>query len=224
MHHVTDRVHVTDVAATTATHPVTNGGPVPPEPQQRAQRAAAPATSAQRRPAPAPTRTTQDKQVRTTQEKQVRTAPDKQLRAAQGKQARGTANQRVGARPAGSGTSDFERLMQRNIVDARTLAQRARRRKNPMAGKIALGLAIVSAAVDASAFAVFMGGDTTFAFGICFVVVFLTLIAAVLGFVAAVGSFGRWYGAIGVVLAFFANPVILIVLLVVVAPEALTTM
>lgn len=216
MHHVTDRVHVTDVAATTATHPVTNGGPVPPEPQQRAKRAAAPATSAQRRPAPAPTRTTQDKQVRT--------APDKQLRAAQGKQARGTANQRVGARPAGSGTSDFERLMQRNTVDARTLAQRARRRKNPMAGKIALGLAIVSAAVDASAFAVFMGGDTTFAFGICFVVVFLTLIAAVLGFVAAVGSFGRWYGAIGVVLAFFANPVILIVLLVVVAPEALTTM
>ncbi|WP_152999546.1 hypothetical protein [Curtobacterium citreum] len=207
---------MTDVAATTATHPVTNGGPVPPEPQQRAQRAAAPATSAQRRPAPAPARTTQDKQVRA--------APDKQLRAAQGKQARGTANQRVGARPAGSGTSDFERLMQRNTVDARTLAQRARRRKNPMAGKIALGLAIVSAAVDASAFAVFMGGDTTFAFGICFVVVFLTLIAAVLGFVAAVGSFGRWYGAIGVVLAFFANPVILIVLLVVVAPEALTTM
>ncbi len=216
MYHVTDRVHVTDVAATTATHPVTNGGPVPPEPQQRAQRAAAPATSAQRRPAPAPTRTTQDKQVRAAQ--------DKQLRAAQGKQTRGTVNQRVGARPAGSGTSDFERLLQRNTVDARTLAQRARLRKNPMAGKIALGLAIVSAAVDASAFAVFMGGDTTFAFGICFVVVFLTLIAAVLGFVAAVGSFGRWYGAIGVVLAFFANPVILIVLLVVVAPEALTTM
>ncbi|WP_144804374.1 hypothetical protein [Curtobacterium sp. BH-2-1-1] len=189
---------------------------MPPEPQQRAQRAAAPATSAQRRPAPGPARTTQDKQVRT--------APDKQLRAAQGKQTRGATNQQVGARTAGSGTSDFERLMQRNTVDARTLAQRARRRKNPMAGKIALGLAIVSAAVDASAFAVFMGGDTTFAFGICFVVVFLTLIAAVLGFVAAVGSFGRWYGAIGVVLAFFANPVILIVLLVVVAPEALTSM
>lgn len=186
---------------------------MPPEPQQRAQRAAAPATSAQRRPAPAPVRTTPDKQVRAAQAKQVR--------AAQGKQTRGSTNQQTGAR---TGTSDFERLMQRNTVDPRTLAQRARRRKNPMAGKIALGLAIVSAAVDASAFAVFMGGDTTFAFGICFVVVFLTLIAAVLGFVAAVGSFGRWYGAIGVVLAFFANPVILIVLLVVVAPEALTTM
>ena len=43
-----------------------------------------------------------------------------------------------------------------------------------------------------------------------------------LGFIAAVGSFGRWYGAIGVVLAFFANPVILIVLLVVLVPEALS--
>ena len=65
---------------------------------------------------------------------------------------------------------------------------------------------------------------TDFAFSICFVVVFLTLIAAVLGFVAAVGSFGRWYGAVGVVVAFFANPVILIVLLVIVAPELLTDM
>lgn len=114
--------------------------------------------------------------------------------------------------------------MQRNTVDTRALDRAARRRRNPVTGKIALGLAIVSAAVDASAFAVFMGGDTTFAFGICFVVVFLTLIAAVLGFIAAVGSFGRWYGAVGVVLAFFANPVILIVLLVIVAPEALTGM
>ncbi len=114
-------------------------------------------------------------------------------------------------------------MLQRGSVDTRTLAQ-SRRRRNPVIGKIALGLAVVSAAVDASAFAVFMGGDTTFAFGICFVVVFLTLIAAVLGFIAAVGSFGRWYGAVGVVLAFFANPVILIVLLVVVAPEALTGM
>ncbi|PZF58858.1 hypothetical protein DEJ23_03480 [Curtobacterium sp. MCSS17_008] len=114
--------------------------------------------------------------------------------------------------------------MQRNTVDTRTLATAGRRRRNPVTGKIALGLAVVSAAVDASAFAVFMGGDTTFAFGICFVVVFLTLIAAVLGFIAAVGSFGRWYGVVGVVLAFFANPVILIVLLVVVAPEALSGM
>ena len=121
-------------------------------------------------------------------------------------------------------TADFEQLMHRNTVDTRTLAHTERRRRNPVIGKIALGLAVVSAAVDASAFAVFMGGDTTFAFGICFVVVFLTLIAAVLGFIAAVGSFGRWYGAVGVVLAFFANPVILIVLLVVVAPEALTGM
>ncbi|RUP99846.1 hypothetical protein, partial [Curtobacterium sp. HSID17257] len=120
-----------------------------------------------------------------------------------------------------SDTGDFERLMQRNTVDPRVLERSARRRRNPIVGKIALGLAVVSAAVDASAFAVFMGGDTTFAFGICFVVVFLTLIAAVLGFIAAVGSFGRWYGAVGVVLAFFANPVILIVLLVVLAPEAL---
>lgn len=115
--------------------------------------------------------------------------------------------------------------MQRNTVDVRaqTGAQR-RRRRNPIVGKIALGLAIVSAAVDASAFAVFMGGDTTFAFGICFVVVFLTLIAAILGFIAAVGGLGRWYGAIGVVVAFFANPVILVVLLVIVAPEMLTGM
>ncbi|KQS14472.1 hypothetical protein ASG04_00930 [Curtobacterium sp. Leaf183] len=131
------------------------------------------------------------------------------------------------ARPTspGRGTADFERLMQRNTVDVRaqTGAQR-RRRRNPIVGKIALGLAIVSAAVDASAFAVFMGGDTTFAFGICFVVVFLTLIAAILGFIAAVGGLGRWYGAVGVVVAFFANPVILVVLLVIVAPEMLTGM
>ncbi|WP_157071548.1 hypothetical protein [Curtobacterium ammoniigenes] len=94
----------------------------------------------------------------------------------------------------------------------------AQRRKNPLAGKIALGLAVVSAAVDASAFAVFMGGDQRFALGICFVVVFLTFVAAVVGFVAAVGSFGRWYGVLGVVLAFVANPVILIVILLFAAP------
>jgi len=124
----------------------------------------------------------------------------------------------------GRDTDEFARLMQRNTVDVRQQGQVGRRKRNPVVGKIALGLAVVSAAVDASAFAVFMGGDTDFAFGICFVVVFLTLIAAVLGFVAAVGSFGRWYGAVGVVVAFFANPVILIVLLVIVAPEVLTDM
>ncbi|UXZ56811.1 hypothetical protein [Curtobacterium sp. Arg-1] len=128
---------------------------------------------------------------------------------------------RATARPT-AWSDDFARLMQRNTVDVRQAA--SKKRRNPVVGKIALGLAVVSAAVDASAFAVFMGGDTNFAFGICFVVVFLTLIAAVLGFVAAVGSFGRWYGAIGVVLAFFANPVILIVIMVFVAPELLTDM
>ncbi|MBT1677145.1 hypothetical protein [Curtobacterium aurantiacum] len=128
---------------------------------------------------------------------------------------------RSAAAPARDG-DDFARLMQRNTVDVRQTG--AKKRRNPVVGKIALGLAVVSAAVDASAFAVFMGGDTNFAFGICFVVVFLTLIAAVLGFVAAVGSFGRWYGAVGVVLAFFANPVILIVIMVFVAPEILTDM
>jgi hypothetical protein len=112
--------------------------------------------------------------------------------------------------------------MQQGTVDVRQTT--ARKRRSPIVGKIALGLAVVSAAVDASALAVFMGGDSEFAFGICFVVVFLTLIAAVLGFVAAVGGLGRWYGAIGVVVAFFANPVILIVILVFVAPEVLTGM
>ena len=106
--------------------------------------------------------------------------------------------------------------MRQNTVDVS--AAPARRRRNPIVGKIAFGLAVASAAVDASAFAVFVGGDTTLAYGICFVVVFLTLVAAVLGFIAAVGSFGRWYGAIGVVVAFFANPVVLIVLLVIIAP------
>ena len=128
------------------------------------------------------------------------------------------------ARTPGRDTDDFARLMQRNTVDVRQQNQAGRKKRNPVVGKIALGLAVVSAAVDASAFAVFMGGDTDFAFGICFVVVFLTLIAAVLGFVAAGGSFGRWYGAVGVVVAFFANPVILIVLIVMVAPELLTDM
>ncbi|WP_144763409.1 hypothetical protein [Curtobacterium sp. 9128] len=120
-------------------------------------------------------------------------------------------------------TDEFARLMRSNTVDVRA-TNAPRRRRNPLVGKIAFGLAIVSAAVDASAFAVFMGGDTTFAFGICFVVVFLTLAAAVLGFIAAVGGFGRWYGAIGVVVAFVANPVILIVIVVTVAPELLTEM
>ncbi|WP_139200501.1 hypothetical protein [Curtobacterium sp. MMLR14_010] len=124
-----------------------------------------------------------------------------------------------------SGSDEFARLMRNNTVDVRQQQASARqRRRSPLAGKLALGLAVVSAAVDASAFAVYMGGDTTFAFGICFVVVFLTLIAAILGFIAAVGGLGRWYGAIGVVLAFFANPVILIVLVVMVAPELLTDM
>jgi hypothetical protein len=120
-------------------------------------------------------------------------------------------------------TDEFARLMRQGTVDVRRQPA-AQRRRNPATGKIALGLAVVAAAVDASAFAVFMGGDTTFAFGICFVVVFLTLVAAVLGFIAAVGSFGRWYGAVGVVLAFLANPVILIVLIVVIAPELLADM
>ena len=120
-------------------------------------------------------------------------------------------------------TDEFARLMRQGTVDVRRQPA-AQRRRNPATGKLALGLAVVAAAVDASAFAVFMGGDTTFAFGICFVVVFLTLVAAVLGFVAAIGSFGRWYGAIGVVLAFLANPVILIVLIVVIAPELLADM
>ncbi|QQD75374.1 hypothetical protein I8920_11050 [Curtobacterium sp. YC1] len=158
-------------------------------------------------------------------------AADPQQRASQRATQRPSDPSRGGGRPSGaarpaaagaSGTDEFARLMHRNTVDVRQTG--TPRRRNPVVGKIALGLAVVSAAVDASAFAVFMGGDTNFAFGICFVVVFLTLIAAVLGFVAAVGSFGRWYGAVGVVVAFFANPVILIVILVFVAPEVLTGM
>jgi hypothetical protein len=118
-------------------------------------------------------------------------------------------------------TGDFERLMRQNTVDVSRLSGRTRRR-SPLAGKIALGLAVVSVAVDASAFAVFMGGDQTFALGICFVVVFLSFAAAVLGFISAVGGFGRWYGVFGVLLAFAGNPVILIVVLVFVAPEMAT--
>ncbi|WP_144713788.1 hypothetical protein [Curtobacterium pusillum] len=151
-------------------------------------------------------------------------AREPQQRASQRSAAPASASKTKNRAAPGRDTDEFARLLQRGTVDVREQAQRGRKKRNPVVGKIALGLAVVSAAVDASAFAVFMGGDTDFAFGICFVVVFLTLIAAVLGFVAAVGSFGRWYGAIGVVVAFFANPVILIVLLVMVAPEVLTDM
>lgn len=136
-----------------------------------------------------------------------------------------TQQQRVAQSPARqqprSGTDEFARLMRQNTVDVS--GSSARRKRNPIVGKIAFGLAIVCVAVDASAFAVFMGGDQGFAFGICFVVVFLTFIAAVLGFIAAVGSLGRWYGVLGVVIAFFANPVVLIVITVYVAPEVLNT-
>ncbi|MDM7890936.1 hypothetical protein [Curtobacterium caseinilyticum] len=198
------------------------------DPQQRGQRTGGPSSNEVQRAAAAQRAAAQ----RQAAQRQAAQRAAAQRSTAQ-RPAPGSAAQRAAspstarARTAGSGTSstgDFERLMERGTVDTRTLRQAERRRRNPITGKIALGLAVVSAAVDASAFAVFMGGDTTFAFGICFVVVFLTLIAAVLGFIAAVGSFGRWYGAAGVVLAFFANPVILIVLLVVVAPEALTGM
>ncbi|MFL0388373.1 hypothetical protein [Curtobacterium sp. 179-B 9B NHS] len=189
------------------------------DPQQRAaaqraaaQRAAAQPTAAQRAAA----------QRAAAQRSAVQRSGAPRPAAPQRAAAPGTTQPTASAGSRSGDTGDFERLMQRNTVDARALERSARRRRNPIVGKIALGLAVVSAAVDASAFAVFMGGDTTFAFGICFVVVFLTLIAAVLGFIAAVGSFGRWYGAIGVVLAFFANPVILIVLLVVLVPEALS--
>ncbi|MBP1302265.1 MULTISPECIES: hypothetical protein [unclassified Curtobacterium] len=189
------------------------------DPQQRAaaqraaaQRAAAQPTAAQRAAA----------QRAAAQRSAVQRSGAARPTAPQRAAAPGTTRPTASAGSRSGDTGDFERLMQRNTVDARALERSARRRRNPIVGKIALGLAVVSAAVDASAFAVFMGGDTTFAFGICFVVVFLTLIAAVLGFIAAVGSFGRWYGAIGVVLAFFANPVILIVLLVVLVPEALS--
>ncbi|MGN8051297.1 hypothetical protein ACTJKO_16580 [Curtobacterium sp. 22159] len=151
-------------------------------------------------------------------------APEPQQRASQRSAAPAPTRSAAGNRARGRDTDEFARLLQRNTVDVRQQAAAGRRKRNPIVGKISLGLAVVSAAVDASAFAVFMGGDTDFAFGICFVVVFLTLVAAVLGFVAAVGSFGRWYGAVGVVVAFFANPVILIVLLVIVAPEVLTDM
>ncbi|PCN49139.1 hypothetical protein Csp2054_02800 [Curtobacterium sp. 'Ferrero'] len=166
-------------------------------------------------------RATQQKatQQRATQQRSA------QQRAAQQRAAQPrTAAARSAARPAPAQTDEFARLVQRNTVDVRDHQARTPRRRNPLIGKIALGMAVVCAAVDASAFAVFVGGDTTFAFGICFVVVFLTLVAAVLGFIAAVGSFGRWYGAIGVVVAFLANPVILIVLVVIVAPELLTDM
>lgn len=155
---------------------------------------------------------------------QQRTAQQRagQQRAAQQR----TAQQLGAASPtrataARSGTDDLARLMQRNTVD---VSAAAARRRSPVIGKIALVLAVVCAAVDGSAFAMFMGGAQQFAFGVCFVVVFLTFIAAVLGFVAAVGSLGRWYGVVGVVIAFFANPVVLIVLVVFVAPEVLNTM
>lgn len=116
--------------------------------------------------------------------------------------------------------------MRANTVDvsARPSGTRRRRRRNPIVGKIAFGLAIVCLAVDASAFAVFMGGEMRFATGMCFVVVFLTLVAAVLGFVAAVGGLGRWYGVLAVLLAFVGNPVILLIVLAVVAPEAAAQM
>jgi FtsH-binding integral membrane protein len=111
--------------------------------------------------------------------------------------------------------------MRANTVDVSSRAVGARRRRrNPVVGKIAFGLAIVCLAMDASAFAVFMGGEMSFATGMCFVVVFLTFIAAVLGFIAAVGGLGRWYGVLGVVFAFVGNPVILVIVLAVVAPEA----
>jgi hypothetical protein len=116
-------------------------------------------------------------------------------------------------------SDEFARLVRSNTVDVGPLARRGRR--SPTVGKVALAMAIVSVAVDASALAVFMGGDVEFAGGICFVVVFLTLVAAVLGFVAAVGALGRWYGVAAVVVAFAANPVVIIVVLVVAAPEVL---
>ncbi|WP_022904399.1 hypothetical protein [Curtobacterium sp. B8] len=168
-------------------------------------------------------------QQRTTQQRaaQPRTAaaarPQPQQRPATPTPSGQRAKAPSGQRPTAP-SDEFARLVQRNTVDVRNAPGRTHRRRNPLVGKIALGLAVVCAAIDASAFAVFVGGDTTFAFGICFVTVFLTLVAAVLGFIAAVGSLGRWYGAIGVVVAFLANPVILIVLIVVVAPELLTDM
>jgi len=186
---------------------------VAPDPQQRASQR--PSTPGAKRPSTPGTNRPSATPV------QRPTAPTTARSAAPVRPATGAP---ATARTPGRDTDDFARLMQRNTVDVRQQNQAGRKKRNPVVGKIALGLAVVSAAVDASAFAVFMGGDTDFAFGICFVVVFLTLIAAVLGFVAAVGSFGRWYGAVGVVVAFFANPVILIVLLVIVAPELLTDM
>lgn len=195
------------------------------------QRGAAPrgATPQQRATAAQQQRTAQQQRVA-----QQQRAAQQPQRAAQPRTASRpqTQQQRPGAvqaRATGTARStgqpdEFARLVQRNTVDVRNTRGATRRRRNPLVGKIALGLAVVCAAIDASAFAVFVGGDTTFAFGICFVTVFLTLVAAVLGFIAAVGSLGRWYGAIGVVVAFLANPVILIVLIVIVAPELLTDM
>jgi hypothetical protein len=184
--------------------------------QQRASQRSSTTSSGRSQQQPSPQARAQQARVQQARTQQAR---GQQARAQQVRAA-GASTARPGT---GRDTDEFARLMRNNTVDVRDQARRAPRR-NPIVGKIALGLAVVSAAVDASAFAVFMGGDTDFAFGICFVVVFLTLVAAVLGFVAAVGSFGRWYGAVGVVVAFVANPVILIVLLVVVAPEVLTDM
>jgi hypothetical protein len=131
------------------------------------------------------------------------------------------------ARQPRTQTDEFAKLMRANTVQVSASGAvvrkgRAPKRKSPAVGKIALALSIAAVAVDASAFAVFMGGDGTFAFGICFVVVFLTFIAAVMGFIAAVGGMGRWYGVGGVLIAFAANPVVLIVITVFVAPEMAT--
>ncbi|WP_111048148.1 MULTISPECIES: hypothetical protein [unclassified Curtobacterium] len=117
-------------------------------------------------------------------------------------------------------SDEFAQLLRTNTVDIDRPPSRARR--SPVVGKVGLALAVASVAVDASAFAVFMGGEVDFAGGICFVVVFLTVIAAVLGFVAAVGGLGRWYGVVAVFIAFAANPVVIVVVLVVAAPEVLT--
>jgi len=115
-------------------------------------------------------------------------------------------------------SDDFARLLQANTVQ--TGARGRSRRRSPLLGKVSLGIAIVCAAVDGSAFAVFMGGEMGFATGISLIVVFLTLVAALLGFIAAVGGLGRWYGVVAVLTAFVANPVVLMMVLVVVAPEA----
>ncbi|MCU1423269.1 MAG: hypothetical protein JWN36_2920 [Microbacteriaceae bacterium] len=75
-------------------------------------------------------------------------------------------------------------------------------------GVVALAVAVLAAAVEVIAIVVGSAGQWPLATGLAWAVIVLTVVALVLGVVAAVRNRGRAWGAAAIVVAVLANPLV----------------